>query len=104
AQDDGAFRVNATGDAGGVKQDMHPSAVIRDGKWHHVVVTFARKGNATAYVDGVSVGASDLSAAKGTVDTHLQISIGQDGTGAYTDGGSAQLVATMDDLGIWRRI
>jgi hypothetical protein len=32
------------------------------------------------------------------------VNIGQDGTGTYTDGGSAEIDMVVDDLGIWRRV
>ena len=33
----------------------------------------------------------------------LSVNIGQDGTGAYTDFGSAEIDMVVDDLGLWRR-
>src|ERR1051326_4059456 len=103
-QGGGNFRVNVTDDAG-TKQDTTSTPTIRDGKWHHVVVTFARQGVASIYVDGAQVSTSPLSQVVGPIDTSLVVNIGEDGTGAYTDGGSAEMVNVfMDDLGIWRRV
>src|SRR5262249_42970039 len=74
--------------------------------------SFVRKGEATIYTDGVAashgsiapddtlpVGSLDTDA----LDTPLNIWLGTDGTGTYTDGGSAEIDVNMDDLAIWRR-
>jgi hypothetical protein len=105
-QNGGNFRVNTTDDAGH-NQGTSNTPVIRDGKWHLVTVTFQRTGNATIYVDGVQATTYAMTAMTGSVDTinsGLNINIGQDGTGAYNDGGSAQMVNVLiDDVGIWTR-
>lgn len=105
-QGGGNFRVNVTDDTGGAgKQNTTTTPVIRDGKWHHVLVTFARTTIASVYVDGALVTTSPMSQVTGPIDTTLSVNIGQDGTGAYTDGGSAEMVnVLMDDLGVWRRV
>jgi hypothetical protein len=84
---------------------------IRDGGWHHVVVTFERTNVARTYIDGVVANAAliapDAGKAVGSVDTAslgLKMNIGQDGAGDYTDGNAAALEMLMDDLGIWRRL
>jgi hypothetical protein len=46
---------------------------------------------------GVQVGSLD------TDISGLNVNIGQDGRGTYTDGGNAEVDMVMDDLGIWRR-
>src|SRR5262249_30984854 len=105
-QGGGNFRVNVTDDTGASgKQDTTSTPNIRDGKWHHVMVTFARQSVATIYVDGTQATTSPLTTVAGSIDSGLGVNIGQDGTGAYTDGGSAEMVnVLMDDLGIWRRV
>jgi hypothetical protein len=105
-QNGGNFRVNVTDDASH-NNSTTATPVIRDGKWHHVAVAFQRGANASIYVDGALVTNDSLTAVTGSIDTlaaSLAINIGQDGTGMYTDGGSAQMVnVLMDDLGIWGR-
>lgn len=105
-QGGGNFRVNVTDDGGSThKQNTTSTPNIRDGTWHHVAVTFARKGDVTIYVDGKQVTTSPMTMVTGSIDTDLAVNIGQDGTGVYTDGGSAEMVdVMMDDLGIWRRV
>lgn len=104
-QGGGNFRVNVTDDTGGNgKQNTTATPVIRDGKWHHVVVAFARQTIASVYVDGALVTTSPMSQVQGPIDASMAVNIGQDGTGGYTDGGSAEMInVLMDDLGIWRR-
>jgi hypothetical protein len=105
-QDGGNFRVNVTDDRGASgKQNTTSTPNIRDGTWHHVAVTFARKGDVSIYVDGVLVTTSPMTAVINSIDTTMDINVGEDGTGYYTDGGSAEMVGLeMDDLGIWRRV
>ena len=77
---------------------------LQDGNWHHVVVSFDRDGNALTYRDGVQVGVTFIGPATDTLDTGLPTNIGQDGTGAYTDGGNQVAIdALIDDVAIWRR-
>jgi len=107
-QSGGNFRVNVTGDGGGSKESTTATPAIRDGLWHHVVVTFDRTSVASIYVDGSLVKTDPLTATTGGIDTladGYSVNIGQDGTGAYTDNGSAEMVGLlMDDLGIWGRV
>ncbi|HEX4350527.1 MAG TPA: hypothetical protein VH251_09070, partial [Verrucomicrobiae bacterium] len=97
----------------------------KDGNWHHIAVSFVRAPFGSSafvygYLDGVLVSKHAMNTA-GVIDTFglpfsnsqgvtdstniaFGVNIGQDGTGVYTDGGSASDVgARMDDLGIWRR-
>jgi hypothetical protein len=84
--------------------------VLRDGTWHHVVVTFARRGNMSFYKDGALVASTSLAATTGLIDTAglgLNVNIGQDGTGNYvatSSTGTDMVDMRMDDLGIWRRV
>jgi hypothetical protein len=107
-QNGGNFRVNVMGDGGGAKESTTATPVIRDGQWHHIVVTFDRTSVVSIYVDGTLVKTDPLAATTGNIDTTslgYAVNIGQDGTGNYTDGGSAEMVGLwMDDLGIWGRV
>ena len=100
------FRLQITG-TGGTKFNTTATPVVKDGTWHHIAVTVDRTGSAVAtYKDGALV--SDLpSLYTGSVDTDdiaKNVNVGQDGTGIYTDGGSAGITnALIDDVGIWRR-
>lgn len=104
-QDGGNYKVNAAGTNGGSdKFNKTYSKIVRDGTWHQISVSYWRGHAVSTYVDGVLVGASAFATA-GTLDTTLSVNIGQDGTGKYTDNGSAQIVdASIDDVGIWRRV
>ncbi len=99
---DGHFQWNLSGPPGGRKDYDGPAGTFSDAAWHHVVVTFERKGNATTYIDGQQVDSRPLTDGENDVSTPngLATNIGQDGTGAY---GSFTDVL-MDDVGIWRRV
>ncbi len=107
-QNGGNFRVNVRGDGGGSTESTTHTPPIRDGNWHHLVVTFDRSSVVSIYVDGQLYSTDPLTATPGNIDTFSQsynVNIGQDGTGNYTDGGNAQMVGVMiDDLGIWGRV
>jgi hypothetical protein len=111
-QGSGNFRVVTTDDQGSAgKQSTtlaNPAGLLRGGTWHHVVVTWARRGNVSFYKDGALLGSASLGVVTGPIDTPdlgYNVNIGEDGTGSYTDGGSAEIVnLLMDDLGIWRRV
>jgi hypothetical protein len=107
-QGGGNFRVNVTGPNGSSdKFNTTATPAVRDGTWHLITTTFWRGTNVTIYVDGQLYGASSFATA-GSIDTadlNFKVNIGQDGTGAYTDGNGAEIVgALVDDLGIWRRV
>ena len=107
-QNGGNFRVNVMGDGGGAKESTTATPIIRDGLWHNIVVTFDRSSVVSIYVDGDLVKTDPLAATTGNIDTvslGYAVNVGQDGTGMYTDGGSAQMIGLlMDDLGIWGRV
>jgi hypothetical protein len=105
-QSGGNFRVNTTDDGGSShKQDIKQATVLSDGTWHLVTISYARSTAASIYVDGSLVATSPLTMVTGSIDTDYDITIGQDGTGSYTDSGNAQVEGMMiDDLGIWRRV
>ncbi len=124
-QGGGHFRLNASGPNRGA--DFFTTAttpVIRDGRWHHLLISFQRTdGSRSAWVythvDGALVNKTAMSLSGG-IDTFglpfsyasprtspqssWALNIGQDGTGVYFDQGGASAVgARIDDLGIWRR-
>ncbi len=85
---------------GSTKSDFRPSTIVRDGKWHHYLATFARAGDATVYVDGAFSASKTMANVLDSIDADAPVNIGQDGTGGY----NAHLVDLLvDDLGIWRR-
>lgn len=106
-QDNGHYRVNTTG-TGGTKYDLGSSAtpLVRDGTWHHIVLSHARGAIVSVYTDGALTSTRpDLTT--GSIDTDslgYAVNIAQDGRGIYTDVGSAGITnALIDDVGIWRR-
>jgi hypothetical protein len=105
SQGGGNTRINVTGDSD--KMDTSNTPVIGDGNWHNEVVVFWRGRWTFIYVDGVLVKQTPL-LTPGSVDTDISngysVNIGEDGTGSYTDGGSADLNALIDDVGFWRRV
>ncbi len=95
----------------GRRDSPHVAPQLLDHNWHHVVIAFARASTASTYVDGVLVDSSNVAPDAGkpvvsvdTDDLNLKWNIGQDGTGAYTDGTSGAAVdLLMDDVAIWGR-
>jgi hypothetical protein len=110
-QNNGNFRVNVTDQTGAAgKESTTTALVIRDGKWHHIAVSFDRSSAelVSIYVDGSFYSSSSLANVTGDIDTigiPLNVNIGQDGTGGYDDGGSAQMIGLMmDDMAMWGRV
>lgn len=127
SQSAGNYRINVTGPNQGndkFSQTDTPE-ITKDGNWHHIAVSFQRAPFGSSafvygYLDGVLVTKHPMNTA-GTIDTFglpfsnhqgvsdstniaFAVNIGQDGTGVYTDNGSASDInARIDDLGIWRR-
>jgi hypothetical protein len=79
--------------------------------WVHVAMTVQRTGQISTYINGQLINQTPTRPASdtppSTVDTDdlsLAVNIGNDGTGAYTDGGSVFHGRTgIDDFGLWRR-
>jgi hypothetical protein len=93
------------------RDSPHVAPAVVNGAWHHIVVTFERKNVGSIYVDGGLVNTANLAPASGaalgsadTDDLGLRVNLGQDGRGAYTDGGAAEIDMLMDDVAIWRRL
>lgn len=72
---------------------------ISDGAWHHIVLTASRTGNATLYIDGVSVGTPASITAVGNIDDPgSPVLIGDIGFGGQPfDGG-------IDDVRIYNKV
>ena len=71
-----------------------------------MVCTFWRGQTVSTYVDGVLVNTKAFNIT-GSVDTDsvgFSINIGQDGTGTYTDGGSAAVEGDIDEVVLWNRV
>jgi hypothetical protein len=100
---DGRIQWNFTD---GTRRDFDSAGgIFSDKNWHHIVVTFDRAGDATAYVDGSKVDARTITPALDTLDSGLPTNIGQDGNGTYTDGGGVGVDdGQIDDVAIWRRV
>ena len=125
-QTGGNYRINVTGQNGSADKFSFTDtpSTLKNGNWHNIVVSFQRAPfGQTAYVygylDGVLVTKHPMNVAL-SIDTFgtafgnhqgvasaqstWAVNIGQDGTGVYTDGGSARIMnAMIDDVGIWRR-
>jgi hypothetical protein len=112
ASEPDGMKWNLHDDGGSGRRDSpHVAPAIEDGSWHHIAVTFQRTNVAKVYLDGALVNsanmAPDAGVAVGSLDTDdlsWSVNLGQDGTGLYTDGGSAEMDFLMDDLGAWRRL
>ena len=106
SQGGGQVRVQLTGPTGtGKFSTKPPGTTFNDAQWHLLTVAVHRTGTVDSFFDGV-LASSVAYTVKGSIDTAdagLAFNLGQDGTGTYTDGGSAEIDMVMDDLGIWRR-
>lgn len=97
------------GDAGGRTRNDYDGAAgtLSDGQWHHVLVTFKRKGDAITYLDGTDVNHTAVTADLDSIDAAagLAINIGQDGKGTYTDNNAVGISdGQIDDVAIWARV
>lgn len=107
SQSDGLFRIVATGTPRGSGNKMDTKGPnINDGNWHHILVSFWRGQVGQTYLDGKLVNSTPLiiTGSVDTADQNFSVNIGQDGTGKYTDGGSASIDGFIDDVAIWRRV
>ncbi len=111
-QSGGNFRVVTKDDSGDNTHrssitPANPGALLRDGTWHHIVVTYGRLSSMSIYKDGTLLATTPLSQTTGLIDTGgvlaQNINIGQDGTGFYQSSSFNMTNLLMDDLGIWRR-
>jgi hypothetical protein len=92
---------------GGARADFDSAGgFFTDATWKHVVVSFDRNGPAETWIDGVKVNSKSIAANAGqSLDTPtLDLNIGQDGTGTYTDGGGVFHNFDMDEFALWTRI
>ncbi len=79
--------------------------LINDGAWHQIVTTFDRSnGLGTTYVDGVLVRSFGIGSV-GSLDTGMDVCLGQDPNGVYDPNNNTSFVGgyDIDDVGIWRR-
>lgn len=93
-------------DLNGTRADYNPGIRADDGKWHHLLVVFARTNGARTYFDGVLRDTRSIGNGAGSIDAPAgkTFNIGQDGTGTYTDGNGVGITnAVLDEVVIWRR-
>jgi len=125
-QTGGNYRINVTGQNGSADKFSYTDTphTLKDGNWHNILVSFQRapfgqSAYVYGYLDGalvtkhpMAVGLSidtfgtPFSNHQGVTSSQSTwaVNIGQDGTGVYTDNGSAHDIdARIDDVGIWRR-
>ena len=93
---------------GGSRKDYDSAGgIFANSAWKHVVLTFDRAGNAETWVDGAKLDSRPIDANNGqSLDANpaLDLNIGQDGTGTYTDGGSVFHNVDMDEVALWSRV
>jgi hypothetical protein len=88
----------------GTRKDLDYTAqgnLLNNGRWTHVVVVWKINGDAETYWDGARVNQQGI--APGTGDIYADatsLNLGQDGTGAYTDG---EWDGLLDDVALWER-
>jgi hypothetical protein len=75
--------------------------VLNNGRWAHVVVAWKINGDAETYLDGIKVDTRSIAPGTGDIFADgTNLNIGQDGTGAYTDG---EWDGLLDDVAFWDR-
>lgn len=75
--------------------------ILNDGRWAHVVVVWHINGNAETYFNGIMVDSRSILPADGDIaDPTLNLNIGQDGTGRYSDG---EWDGLLDEVAFWNR-
>lgn len=103
-QTDGRLELNyrRTGEDGLARKDLDLlSQGLAANEWKHVVISWSINGNVVSYIDGIEVNRIPIGPGTGTLnDPALALNIGQDGTGAYTDG---EWDGLLDDFAIWER-
>jgi hypothetical protein len=116
AADGDKFQWNMAG-AGGNREDFDPfgntQAVVFDGNWHQVLVTFQRSGNARFYRDGLLIdtvniapdnGQSLRPVPDGTWITTNILALGEDATLRYDHGTGTALNGDLDEVAMWDRV
>ena len=75
------------------------TATINDGAWHFVIVTFARGGNMSMYIDNAAAQTASIAAVTGSVNDNsaVGLTIGKDDSGDYWDN-------LIDEVGMWNRV
>jgi hypothetical protein len=86
--------------ANGLRRDYDIN-VPDPAEWNHIAMVVDRKGNLTAYLNGIQAGTPiNIAVDSGkTLDGTLPIRIGQDGTGIY----GPKFRGGMDELRIWNK-
>lgn len=87
---DGRFQWNFKEQVGERADYDSAPGVVSNGQWHHVAVAFQRGGQAVTWIDGNQVDARPLPASGTVIEPGLPLNVGQDGTGQYTENGSAK--------------
>jgi len=72
---------------------------IRDGSWHHIVVSFDRGNNVAAYIDGNIEGAKAISSIQGSVTSPIDLYIGD----SSLNPGTSYFKGSIDDVRIYNK-
>lgn len=102
---------------GGGRKDFDPygnsQAVVLDGGWHQVLVTFQRNGEARFYRDGVPIGTVDIAGNNGQSlrpvpdgiwITDNILALGEDATLRYDHDTGTALNGDLDEVAMWDRV
>jgi hypothetical protein len=92
--------------ANGTRRDYNMTIPKLQGYWNHIAITVNRKGNITAYLNGVQTGTPINIAADSNKVVHgtLPIHLGSDGTGTYNYNGSVRFDGKLDEVRIWNTV
>lgn len=83
----------------GVNRADLEAGVVNDNIWHHVLVTFARTGNVSLYIDGILLQSASLTGV-GNMTSGLNFTIAQDGTTAYGSAATCELA----EVRVWNKV
>ena len=80
------------------RADLLGGTIVTD-QWHHVLAVFDRDASLSMYIDGIFVQQEDMSTIN-NINSPYNLNIGQDGTGSYGSGTTAEI----SDVRIWNRV
>lgn len=77
------------------------SAALNDGNWHHAVASRTGTNTLRLYIDGVSVGTTNLTGTVGTLNNNIGLDIGREWDVNASTNYTAFFNGSIDEVGLW---